>query len=123
MYGGGSRRIEGKGNIQRPGDFDLINATPLSPDKTIQSVRYYARRREQMRTNADGTDRAGAAGGVVPLQQQLEGVIRSRRGADPAHGNQIREVKVEPIMVGSSSVGFDPLKYPLTEEEHVQVVE
>jgi hypothetical protein len=93
MYGGGSRRIEGRGNIQRPGDFEYINTTPLPADKTIQSVRYYARRKEQLKMNGHGKDRAGASG-VVPLQQQLEAVMKSRRGADPSHGNHIREVKI-----------------------------
>lgn len=93
MYGGGSRRIEGRGNIQRPGDFEYINTTPLPADKTIQSVRYYARRKEQLKMNGEGKDRA-AAPRVVPLKEQLEAVVRSRRCGDPSHGNHIREVKV-----------------------------
>lgn len=93
MYGRGSRRIEGRGNIQRPGDFEYINTTLLPTDKTIQSVRYYVHRKDQLKINGEGKSKAGASG-MTPLQQQLEGVIKSKRGGDPSHGNHIREVKV-----------------------------
>lgn len=67
MYSTGSRRIEGRENIQRPGDNEYINTTYLPPEKTIQAVRYYNRRKEELKINS-------------PIEANLSGTNRNSSG-------------------------------------------
>jgi hypothetical protein len=93
MYGGGSRRIEGRGNIKRPGDNEYINTIYFPPEKSIQAVRYYTRRRQELKTNPSSEFiptgiNMNTSG--VELKDQIKAMIKSGRAIDPLVSNHIK---------------------------------
>lgn len=126
MYGGGSRRIEGRGTIQRPGDNEYINTSYLPPEKTIQAVRYYNRRKQELKTNPSdrlNSDISNRGLSGANLENQIKSMMKSNRQNNTHVSNHIKEVKVEPIIVDNNTCSFDEKMYPLNQEDKVDVLE
>ena len=114
MYGGGSRRIEGRGNIQRPGEFDYINTTYLSPEKTIHAVRYYNRRKEELKMNAYSISNPHVEGKdpkADTLRNQIENGLKSSRYVDSHKNKHIKDVKVEAVVSNNNQNTFEEANY------------
>ena len=128
-YGAGmDSSIIGQGQVHATEKMEHLNSVYLSQDRTINSVPYYARKKQALQQNK----RSNASVVIsIPrkdslrgdLKNQISDSLRTHKMVDPYLTNYIKELTVEPVLNTNQYITFNEADYPLTEDEKVRVVE